>query len=619
MTAPPASVRASAWEWTRTLVLTANIWWTTLCLGGFLPGTRVFMSALTGVLLAVHFADPKRGVRGHRAGWLFVPFLLYAAANVVWVTPVRWLGWEDWFNWAQAAAVFWVVLNGVEAPSCRRFLCGMLVALGAVAGVLALYQHFVRPEWIMLGRTQADQYAGRSSGPFGIPNSLGVFTALLIPPVGSLVFGRGTTRGIRALSALALCLIAAAFVLAVSRGAWLALAAAFALRPLISPGLSAGKKVAGFAMAIGAAAGIAALLYLSFPIMHERVDQLVKDAGELSRPILWRASWKIFLAHRLVGSGAGSFDALFEAHRPEHFLNQPFFAHCDYLNTLSDYGAVGFILLFGAAGIVFWHGARARGLAGAAFTGLVAFALHLLVDFHMKIPALAMIVATVAALVTAQSWPSGEASPPAAHGGRARMAALAAAVVGLGASLAWVAPKHYAQELRRSAREKVDRMAKKGVDVSGQRAVLSVVRKQLSDAERLDPGNAQVYADEAYVDSLWALVEPAKTVELGTQVESESRRAIALCPVIAEFWIRLGTGLDMQHRWVEGGECFVRALQIAPLRADVWYYQAYHLSLNPRDPGPALAAAQISLRLDPDFLLAQILRQRLGAQLNSSP
>src|SRR5208283_1509576 len=102
-----------------------------------------------------------------RPGWLFVPFLAYAAANAAWVTPVRWLGWTDWLNWAQAAAVFWVVLNGVTLPACRRFLCGFLVVLGEVAALLACYQHFVRPDWLMLGRTQAAQFIGRSSGPFG--------------------------------------------------------------------------------------------------------------------------------------------------------------------------------------------------------------------------------------------------------------------------------------------------------------------------------------------------------------------------------------------------------------------------------------------------------------------
>ena len=94
------------------MLLAANLVWTTLCLGGFLPGTKVVTYSLTGLLLAVHLLEPGRPARAHPAGWLLVPFLVYAALNVGCVTPVRWLGWSDWLGWAQAIAVFWIVLNG---------------------------------------------------------------------------------------------------------------------------------------------------------------------------------------------------------------------------------------------------------------------------------------------------------------------------------------------------------------------------------------------------------------------------------------------------------------------------------------------------------------------------
>lgn len=575
------------------------------------------MAALTAALVAVHLADPVRGARAHPAGWLFAPFIAYAAANVAWVTQVRWLGWFDWLNWAQAAAIFWIVLNGVETRSCRRFVWIVLVVLGVAAAALAGFQHFLSPSWLMLGRTQAGQFVGRSSGPFGIPNSLGVFMALLIPPVGAQAFGPGRTRAVRVVCAVALAALAAGFVLAVSRGAWLALAAAFALKPLLSRGRSFGRRITGAGIAAAAAAAAVAVLYFSFPLMRVRADQLVKDAGEQTRPILWRGAWRIFEGHRLLGSGAGSFDSLFEAYRPEGYRDQPVYAHCDYLNTLSDYGAVGFVLLFGAAGIVAWRCTRARGLAGAAFTGLIAFALHLLVDFDLKIPALAMVFATVAALVTADAWHA-RREPPAGTGiGHflARAAALVGAVGTLGLAVFWVVPKYQSEEFRRVARARIDRMAEAGTDVSGERDALVSIGNGLVYATSLDPTNAQAWSDKAYADSLTALVFPKQTVELGVKVEREARRAVDLCPVIAEFWIRRGTGLDMQRRWVDGGGCFVRALQLAPERADVWYYQAYHLSLASTEVGPAIAASDFCLRLDPSFLLAQVLRQRLGARL----
>ncbi len=611
MSASPSPVRASAFEWARALLLSANLAWTTLCLGGFLPGTRVATALLTAALIAVHVADPARGARAHPAGWLPVPFLVYAAANVAWVTPVRWLGWFDWQNGFQAAAVFWVVLNGIESPACRRFLCVVLAALGAAAAVMAGYQHFVDPHWIMLGRRQAEQYVGRSSGPFGIPNSLGVLMALLIPPVGWVAFARGRPAALRALSAAVLVLLAAGFVLAVSRGAWLALAAAFAMRPLLSPGRSLARRAAAAAAAVAAAAGAVAILYAAFPLMHERIDLLVRDAGEHTRPIMWRGAWGIFREHPLLGGGAGGFDVLFEAFRPEGYLDEPYYAHCDYLNTLCDYGAVGFALLFGAVGILAWRCARATGLAGAAFTGLLAFAFHLLVDFHTKMPALALIVATVGALVTSEAWPAAARSPVRPL---ARLAALGFAAAAVAMSVAWVVPKYRSEAARMSARAGIDKMASAGADVSGQAEALTQVREGCAAAIVLDPANAQAWSDRAYADSLWALVEPARTAELGGEVEREAGRALALCPVVPEFWIRKGTGLDMQRRWTEGGECFIQALQLAPQRADVWYYQAYHLSLVSNEAGPAMAAADLCLRLDPSFLLAQVLRQRLGSR-----
>jgi hypothetical protein len=615
MSAHQPPVRASALQWIRAAILAANILWTTLSLGGFLPGTRIAMTVLTAALLAVHLADPAVGGRPHPAGWLFLPFLAFAAANVLWVSPVPWLGWFDWLNWAQAIAIFWVVLNGIGARSCRRFLCVFLILLGVVAAMLAAYQHFVKPDWLMLGRTQAAQFLGRSSGPFGIPNSLGVLMALLIPPVAWLVFAAGRPRETRVAAAIALLILVTGFVLAVSRGAWISLAAACALRPLVTPGRSAIRRVAGAGVALMAAAAVAAVLYLSFPLMHERVDQLVQNAGERTRPILWRGAWRIFEAHPSVGGGGGSFDVLFEPYRPEGYLDQPYYAHCDYLNTLADYGAVGFLLLFGAAAVVAWHCTRARGLAAAAFTGLLAFALHLAVDFHLKIPALAMIVATISALVTTSAWPSGR-EPHARNIRRwpLRAAAMCGAAAVLAASIFWAIPKYRSEDARRDARERIDRMAVEADDVSGEGEELAGIRKKLAAAVDLDPGNAQALSDQAYADSLWALVNPQETVELGSRVEGEARRAVQICPVVAEFWIRLGTGLDMQRRWTEGGQCFVHALKLAPQRADAWYYQAYHLSLAPNEVGPAIAAASISLRLDPGFALAQSLRQRLGAR-----
>src|SRR5687768_11778939 len=93
-----ARARATSWEWAQLALLAVNFGWTTCCLGGYRPETLVVTSGLTGALLCVHFL--ARFFSPSAAGiqpwsWLGLPFLGYAAVNVVTVSPVPWLGWLD--------------------------------------------------------------------------------------------------------------------------------------------------------------------------------------------------------------------------------------------------------------------------------------------------------------------------------------------------------------------------------------------------------------------------------------------------------------------------------------------------------------------------------------------
>src|SRR6185436_2744644 len=81
---------------------------------------------------------------------------------------------------------------------------------------------------------------------------------------------------------------------------------------------------------------------------RSRFSDLIKYSGEKTRPIMWHAAWELFRSKPAWGTGAGSYNILFEQHRPERFIDETQWPHNDYLNTLSDYGLVGFTLFFGA-------------------------------------------------------------------------------------------------------------------------------------------------------------------------------------------------------------------------------------------------------------------------------
>jgi O-antigen ligase len=640
MPAAASSERATIWEWTQTALLAANLAWTTLCLGGYLPETMVVSSLLTALALAAHFLarffSKSLAPPLHPAGWLLVPFLIYAAANVRWVTPVPWIGWLDWFGWAQLIATFWIVLNGVRSPAPRAVLFGTVVALGLAAVTLACYQRFVRPDWLMLGRVQAAQFLGRSSGPFGIPNSLAGFFLLLVPPCGALAFrtgARGTERIFFGWVALVLAL---GLGLTISRGAWVAFALALPLWPLIARRWSLQRRLAIAATTLLIVLLGVAALYRTSPKVRDRFTRLVLDEGERTRPIMWRAAWRIFSAQPVFGSGAGSYNILFEQHRTERVQGEPQWAHQEYLNTLSDYGLVGFGLFFGACGAIVWRCARqrrsesaepfgprrstllpSRGIEAALddaivkqgfAIGIVAFGFQLAVDFHFKIPALAQTFAIWAAFAIGRD----STAPSAPPSRRLRLACGLGGVLVPALVLIWAVPRYRGEALRSDLRRQLDSLPTKTIPSAKTTEVATTVRENLSHALRFDPANAQTWADRAYAGEIIAHHDPTREPTFGREAEADARRALSLSSVVPEFWVRLGVSLDMQKRWEEAGAAFSEALRLAPFNGRIWFHQAYHLALNPVATPLARSAVATCLRLDPGNVEGESLRRKLS-------
>jgi hypothetical protein len=665
MSRPRSSSWYLLWQWAQTVLLAVNAIWTTLCLGGFLARTVVVTSSLTALLLLTHgvgwlvlnarVAPPAidarvratpslRGI--HPAGVWFIPFLIYAAVNVAWITPVRWLGWIDWFNWFQLVAVFWVVLNGIRSRFHQRVLLGALFALATIAVLMACYQRFVRPDWLMLGRKQLSQYDGRQSGSFGIPNSFAAFLLLLIPVSGALAVSRRAGAVIRVFFGWLTAVLLLGFVMTISRGAWISLGGALVAWPLIVSRafwwrrLLLGGVVAAVLLTAGAA------LYTMSPTIKDRFVHFTHENGEWSRPILWRAAWKMACAHPVVGTGGGSFDAMFEKYRPEGFVYQPLWAHNEYINTLSDYGAVGFLLFFGAAGAVTWKcvcrrssSASSRGVVSrdedlrrvtatgniesprsnadffderivrqAMAIGILAFGFQLFVDFHFKIPALAIVFAIIAAVAVARMWKieDRDTARPLSW-----LSAFAMIAVAIGVGLIFV-PRYYGEALRQSARRIIDHLDDDEMPRAVALGKLDEATSELENAVRASPGNAQAWSDLAYASAQMSRLEPARVKELGADAEHSAEHAIQLAPICAEFWVRRGVARDMQARWDDAGQDFTKAISLSPRAVLPWFHHAYHLSLRHSEHDMAEALVAFCLRLDPANRDAQRLRQQLA-------
>ncbi|MBL9214343.1 MAG: O-antigen ligase family protein [Opitutaceae bacterium] len=611
-------------EWVLVLGLAGTLAGTTLGLGGALPQTRQpiawalgGLTALGGVLWLA--GRGRGGPAGNLAALLPLPFLCYALASVLWLAPARWLAWREWWLWLEMWLVFVLALHfGRERRHLWVFVL-TFIALGLAGAGMAAYQRFVDPEWLMLGRQQATQFFGRSSGMFGVPNSLAGLYELMIPACLALLFSRATGL----VAKLACAWLAAVFLFAVvltgSRGGWIGLGLALALWPVLAA-RAWWKGLAGAAAILAAAAAGLAVLYQCSDHARNRIQPFLDGQFEASRPVIWKVGVRIWQEHPWLGSGSASYNVRFDQYRPRGFRHVPVWTHNDYLNTLSDYGVAGFVLWGGAGAGMFLLGWRAvrrarREKAGGddpfalarwklgLLVGLLAWALHLAVDFHTKIPALAFAAAVAMALLLRDEPALRRDVRPAA----ARTWGVLAVGLGLGLPL-WSGPSYRAESLRFEARRALDRQA------LGQDTLAKTVPPAIADlreALALDPANGRAWADLAFaLAQAWHL-ERGDLARAGRDSEQAARRALALCPWLAEAWIRLGVALDMQGRLAEGEPCFERALQLAPHSSSWWYYYAYHLQSFPQRRDEARRAVETCLALDPSNPAGEALRKQL--------
>lgn len=253
-----------------------------------------------------------------------------------------------------------VVMSASDARKTRLFLAG-LALLSVAQAIIGLGQYTSGAEtpiyW--LSRTFAGAIRTRIHGTLGNPNVLATF---LLTAIGATALLAVDQRGVnRCLLLAGLCVQIGALALTYSRGGYAGLGA------LILVGAVCLWPVRRRAGPVFITASVmASLSLLALPAVGLRAGSLTLDGADTttSRLFIWQTAVRVWHARPVWGTGIGTFNAVYAAHRPSGVLTTyamvrvPGSAHNDYLQLLAEAGAGGVAMLVIAAGWGLWRAGR---------------------------------------------------------------------------------------------------------------------------------------------------------------------------------------------------------------------------------------------------------------------
>ena len=347
--------------------------------------------------------------------WAVVAFAVYAIIRYF-TAEIEYVARREMIQVLTYAFLFLVIVNNLHRQESARIITLTLVFLAMAISFYALYQFAMKSNRVWCLFTP---YGHRGSGTFISPNNLAGYLEMILP----LGLAYTLTSRIKALTKVftgyASLVIFGGIIATVSRGSWFATAAALVIFFLVLL-LHHAYRVPALALLLGTI--IIGVYFAQQDVyLRTRFNDIKATGGRLNddaRFGIWQAALQLWREDVWWGIGPGHFDYRFGKYRPEFIQASPDRVHNDYLNTLTDWGVAGTVIVAAAWGLLYagvfrtwWTVCRPANTLGdqqsnkltivlGAATGLFAILLHSVVDFNMHIPANAILAVTLMALLS---------------------------------------------------------------------------------------------------------------------------------------------------------------------------------------------------------------------------
>jgi len=520
---------------------------------------------------------------------------------------------------AAYAAIFALVVSTVRTEREIRRMVLALIVTGFGVALFAILQKYAGNGKIF--GLRAVREGGSAFGPFVNRNHFAGYMGMLIPlSIGYTVAAfsnapaRGGTAGRRfvhrltseganrlALLVFMTLIMSVSLVLSFSRAGIVSFLTAVLLIGLILVSGRASKRWVLLPGLLVAALLISLAWFGLGPLIdrYQTLLHLPEDRSMRGRIVVWTDSLRIAADHPVMGTGLGTFGAVYPAYKT---LPDPVFyehAHNDYVELLAETGGVGLGLSLGLLGTVLgfvlagWRGRRspsARGLLAGVVTGIAALLIHGFNDFNFHIPANAALFAVLLGL----AWNLARPAPSETLPVRPRRLTAAAGLAAVGILLVQTATTFAADRYYRIGLER---------ETAGRTDAAAADFRRAID---WDAGHPRYHlALGRLYERLYRAGDPAAL----STARSEMDRTAALVPTLAEphlhlGWIRARSGDDAGA----DGE-FERVLALDPTNPVYLHYvglwfaatgrteRAAGLARRLRDAGQAARAAEIEERM----------------------
>ncbi|MDQ6860748.1 MAG: O-antigen ligase family protein [Verrucomicrobiota bacterium] len=515
-------------------------------------------------------------------------------------SPVPYIARSDLYMMLACLVVYFAFSLILTANTGRMlFMIGLLL-LGMIDVGIGAIQFRDGNNFMLISWLQRYDYGARASGFYVCPNHL----AGMLEVVGVIALSIACWSRWPLWAKLLIGYVAAiayvGIVLTGSRGGYLSAGASlltFAILSLIVLRHTTAKlfwKVFVVGAVIAVIGGVAVTAAVSRSHYLANRAQTVIDTENIRRD-LWDAALRQWHVSPIIGTGSATYLYYGRFFRNSGMQRDPVYVHNDYLHLLAEYGIIGVAAIALVIGFHARRGLRSFARLGAkrvavaekifsnglalnigALCAVAAYSVHEALDFNLHIPANAILLAFVFAILANDGVVRDRGALQVSPTDTMWRVALGGLAILLGVQSARMLPGEYFAERARTAVR----------DNQPALAIRNVTRGLDYDPQNPDLyyhlGDARVQLAEGFDDAAAASSFYAGAIDAFTQARS-------IAPQEVTYALELASTLDSAQRFPEAEWIFEEALQLDPKSETLRGYYNGHLELWGRytgDPAP---------------------------------